>query len=110
MARQGDGAAVTFADLTNGQSRTVAASAEDGYLACSLPIGDDPQTPPAGSSPSPGVISSPPAVSDLQLSVDENGQLVVDLVLADGTTEPVWIYDRARVRDGRTLSAARPSP
>ncbi len=36
-----------------------------------------------------------PLESDLQLSVDENGQLVVDLVLADGTTEPVWIYDRA---------------
>jgi hypothetical protein len=24
-----------------------------------------------------------------------NGQLVVDLVLADGTTEPIWIYERA---------------
>jgi hypothetical protein len=27
--------------------------------------------------------------------MDENGQLVVDLVLADGTTEPVWIYEQA---------------
>ena len=91
VARQGDGAAVTFANLSNRQSRTVAATAEDGYLACTLPNGDDPQTPAAGPSPSSGV----PSVSDLQLSLDENGQLVVDLVLADGTTEPVWIYDRA---------------
>ena len=36
---------------------------------------------------------SPPE-SELQLSLDENGQLVVDLVLADGTLEPVWIYER----------------
>jgi hypothetical protein len=91
VAGQGDGASVTFANLANGQSRTVAATAEDGYLACTLPTGDDPQTQPAGSSPS----SAVPSESDLQLSVDENGQLVVDLVLADGTTEPVWIYDRA---------------
>ena len=91
VARQGDGAAVTFADLSNGQSRTVAATAKDGYLACTLPNGDDPQAQPAGPSPSSGV----PLESDLQLSIDENGQLVVDLVLADGTTEPVWIYDRA---------------
>ena len=90
VARQGDGAAVTFANLSNGQSRTVAATAEDGYLACTLPNGDGSQPPPAGPSPSPGV----PSESDLQLSLDENGQLVVDLVLADGTTGPVWIYDR----------------
>jgi hypothetical protein len=96
VARQGDGAAVTFANLSNGQSRTVAASAEDGYLACSLSARDDSMVRPAGpGSPSPGVHSSPPAASNFQLSVDENGQLVVDLVLADGTTEPVWIYDRA---------------
>ena len=55
VARQGDGAAVTFANLTNGQSRTVAATAEDGYLACTLPNGDDPQAQPAGPSPSSGV-------------------------------------------------------
>jgi hypothetical protein len=96
VARQGDGAAVTFANLTNGQSRTAAATVEDGYLACSSSARDDPMLQPTGpGSPSPGVISSPPAVSDFQLSVDENGQLVVDLVLADGTTEPVWLYDRA---------------
>ena len=95
VAKQGDGGSVTFANLTNGQSRTVAATAEDGYLACTLPTGDDPQAQPSGAgSPAPGAQQAP-SRSDLQLSVDENGQLVVDLILADGTTEPVWIYDRA---------------
>ena len=91
VTRRGDGAAATFANLSNGQNRTVAATAKDGYLACTLPNRDDPHAQPAGPSPSSGV----PLESDLQLSVDENGQLVVDLVLADGTTEPVWVYDRA---------------
>jgi hypothetical protein len=86
VARQGDQAAATFANLANGQAKTVAATVEDGYLACTLPTGEDP-----AASPVPGV----PTESDLQLSLDENGQLVVDLVLADGTLEPVWIYDRA---------------
>ena len=81
-----DGAAVTFANLANGQRQTVVATLEDGFLACSLPTGDDPAP-----SPALGV----PTESDLQLSLDENGQLVVDLVLADGTLEPIWIYDRA---------------
>jgi hypothetical protein len=95
VARQDDGGTVTFAGLANGQDRTVVATAEDGYLACSLPTGDDPQLSGAGQgSPSPGA-SLPPAESDLQLSPDENGRLVVDLVLPDGTLEPIWIYDRA---------------
>ena len=33
--------------------------------------------------------------TSLQLSLDAGGQLVVDRVLADGTTEPVWVYARA---------------
>ena len=70
-------------------SRTVAGTARDGYLACALPNGDGEATP----SSAPGV----PTESDLQLSLDENGQLVVDLVLADGTLEPIWIYERAVV-------------
>jgi hypothetical protein len=86
VTTQGDGAALDFANHSNGQSQTVAATVEDGYLACTLPNGADPVP-----SPAPGV----PAESDLQLSLDGNGQLVVDLVLADGTTEPVWIYERA---------------
>jgi hypothetical protein len=81
-----DGAAVTFVNLANGKRQTVVATLEDGFLACSLPTGDDPAP-----SPVPGV----PTESDLQLSLAENGQLVVDLVLADGTLEPIWIYDRA---------------
>jgi hypothetical protein len=86
VAAQGDGAAVTFANAANGQSQTVAAAVQDAYLSCTLPNGDDPAPTPAA-----GV----PAESDLQLSVDVNGQLVVDLVLADGTTEPIWVYERA---------------
>ncbi len=88
VVRQGDQGAVTFASLSNGQDQTVVATVEDGYLACSLPTIDDPQV-------QSGAASPPPVESDLQLSVDENGQLVVDLVLADGTLEPIWIYDRA---------------
>ena len=88
VVRQGDQGAVTFAGLSNGQDQTVLATVEAGYLACSLPAIDGPQVPSAVGSP-------PPVESDLQLSVDENGQLVVDLVLGDGTLEPIWIYDRA---------------
>ncbi len=94
VARQGDGAAVTFANQADGQSRTVAAAAQAGYLACTLPTGDGPPgQSTASGSPSP--VAEQPSASDLQLSVDENGQLVVDLVLPDGTLEPIWIYDRA---------------
>lgn len=86
VASRDDGVSVTFANLANGQDQTVVATMEDGFLACSLPTGDDPAP-----APTPGV----PAESDLRLSLDENRQLVVDLVLADGTLEPIWIYDRA---------------
>ncbi len=86
IARQDDAAGVTFANVSSGMSETVAATAEDGYLACSLPTGDD---------PAPSPVAGVPAESDLQLSLDDNGQLVVDVVLADGTLEPVWIYERA---------------
>ncbi len=88
VVRQEEEGAVTFADLADGQDQTVLATVEDGYLACTLPVIDDPQV-------QAGVASPSPVKSDLQLSVDENGQLVVDLVLADGTLEPIWIYDRA---------------
>jgi hypothetical protein len=86
VTTQGGGAALTFANQSSGQSQTLAATVEDGYLACTLPNGDD---------PAPTLALAVPAESDLQLSVDGNGQLVVDLVLADGTTEPIWIYERA---------------
>ena len=86
IARRDDAAGVTFVNVSSGMSETVAATAEDGYLACSLPTGDD---------PAPSPVAGVPAESDLQLSLDDNGQLVVDVVLADGTLEPVWIYERA---------------
>jgi hypothetical protein len=93
IALQDDEASATFANLTNGANETVAATAEDGYLACTLPTADT-WTPAA---------EGLPAEADLQLSLDENGQLVVDLVLADGTLEPIWIYDR-----GAASSPAEP--
>ena len=105
IVRQDDAAGATFANPSNGLSETVAAAEEDGYLACTLPTGDTGlQRADGGASPgalaaaSPGEsppVPGPPGEVDLQLSLDENGQLVVDLVLADGTLEPVWIYDRA---------------
>jgi hypothetical protein len=86
-------------------SETVAAAREDGYLACSLPTGDTGLQGTDGGGASPGAlaaaspgesppVSGPPSEVDLRLSLDQNGQLVVDLVLADGTLEPIWIYDR----------------
>ena len=96
VAEQGNGASVTLANHANGLSQMVTATAQDGHLACTLTTRDEPSLQPSGpGSPSPGIVSQPPAVSNFLLSVDENGQLIVDLVLADGTTEPVWVYDRA---------------
>jgi hypothetical protein len=86
IIRRDDAAGVTFANVSNGVSETVAATLGDGFLACTLPTGDDP-----ASSPVPGVSAG----SEVQLSLDDNGQLVVDRVLADGTLEPVWIYERS---------------
>ena len=55
IARRDDAVGATFANLTNGQSQTVAATVEDGYLACTLPTGDDPgsRRPRPASPPSP---------------------------------------------------------
>ena len=86
IARQGDDASATFANLTNGESQTVPASIEDGHLTCTLPTDD------TDAQPSPTGV---PLESDLQLSLEVNGQLVVDLVLADDTLEPIWIYERS---------------
>jgi hypothetical protein len=93
IARRDDTTSATFANLAKGASETVAATAVDGYLACTLTTGDT-WTPAA---------EGAPAEADLQLSLDENGQLVVDLVLADGTLEPIWVYDR-----GAASSPAEP--
>jgi hypothetical protein len=72
-------------------SQTVAGKPGDGYLACTLANGDAA----AAGTASPAGASGVPAESDLRLSVDAGGRLVVDLVLSGGTLEPVWIYDRA---------------
>lgn len=90
VATAEDGADVTFANHAGGTSETVAATMEHGSLACVRPAGDALFPYPATASAS-GV----PAGSALRLSLDEGGQLVVDLVLPDGTLEPVGIYERA---------------
>jgi hypothetical protein len=86
IARRDDAAGVTFASAFDATSQTVTATAADGFLACTLPTGKSGLQSAEGGAP---------ARADLQLSLDDNGQLVVDLVLADGTLEPVWIYERA---------------
>jgi hypothetical protein len=91
IAAEGDGASIAFANGANGMSETVAGTAGDGYLACTLPTGDELVSGTAPASPSAGV----PAQVDLRLSLGGDGQLVVDLVLADGTLEPIWVYERA---------------
>jgi hypothetical protein len=105
ITRQDASAGATFENHVSGLSETVAAAVEDGYLVCTLPTGaagaqrtdgGAAQGALALASPEAGSpVPDPPGDVDLQLSIDENGQLVVDLVLADGTLEPVWIYDRA---------------
>jgi hypothetical protein len=103
VERAGDGVRLTFANQTNGISQTVAGTGEDGHVACTLATTDDSFLLPAGpGTPSPGVATAPPTSVNLQLSVDESGQMIVDLVLSDGTLEPVWIYQLA---DGVSPSA-----
>jgi hypothetical protein len=88
-----DGAAdVTLANHGDGPSRAAPAAVEGGSLAGALPSGDDPSS--GGASPAP-VAPGVPAESDSRPSLDESGRLVIDLVPADGTLEPVWICGRA---------------
>lgn len=95
---RGNDVRITFADRANGMSQTVAGKAHEGGIACSVPNAGAATGAAANSasresaSPSP---SGVPAGSDLLLSLDESGQLVVDSVLTDGTLEPVWIYQRS---------------
>jgi hypothetical protein len=77
VERQGDAVRATFSDLTTGSTSGGVAALEDGYLVLDLPAGS-------------GLLDAP----GLQFSLDANGQLVVDRVLGDGTTEPVWVYER----------------
>lgn len=79
VERDSDGATVTFrASDGDGPNASAAVTMRDGYLACDLPARSD-------------VLDG---ATGLQLSLDQDGQLVVDKVLTDGTTEPVWIYER----------------
>jgi len=95
IERVGDGVRLIFANQTNGMNQTVAGTSEDGHVACTLATTHDPFLPPAGpGQQSPGVATAPPTSANLQLSLDEDGQLVVDLVLADDTLQPIWIYER----------------
>lgn len=78
LVEQQDGAVrTTFSDLTTGFNAGGVATLKDGCLVLDLPAGN-------------GLLDTP----GLQLSLDANGQLVVDQVLSDGTTEPVWAYAR----------------
>jgi hypothetical protein len=98
----GDGVRLIFANQTNGMNQTVAGTSEDGCVACTLATNDDSLLMPAGlGTRSPGAAA--PASASLQLSLDEGGQLIVDLVLADDTLQPIWIYERA---DGVSPSAS----
>ena len=78
VERQDDAARATFSDLSTGFTAAGVTTLKDGYLVLELPAGN-------------GLLDAP----GLQLSLDVNGQLVVDQVLSDGTTEPVWVYERA---------------
>ena len=86
ITARGDGAELRFANRANGMSQTVAGTIEHGYVACTLSNadGDSSASPPA----------SVPAESDLHLSLDESGRLIVELVLPGGTLEPIWTYQR----------------
>ncbi len=87
---QVDGEAeVTFANHVNGMSETSAATVEDGVLACLVTTAGGLSLDVA---PTP---SATAAAADLRLSLDEHGQLVVDVVLSDGTLEPISLYERA---------------
>ncbi|HTX70444.1 MAG TPA: hypothetical protein VMH50_15055 [Thermoleophilia bacterium] len=78
VERQGDAARATFSDLQTGSAAGGVTTPGDDYLSLELPAGN-----------------SLLDATGLQLSLDDNGELVVDKVLSDGTTEPVWIYARA---------------
>ena len=69
---------VAFTDASGFQAQGVA-SLEDGRLVLRSPTDN-------------GVLDG---ATSLHVSLGGDGELVVDRVLGDGTTEPVWIYGRA---------------
>jgi hypothetical protein len=78
VEQTGEGAELIFADASGVRAQGVA-TLEDGCLVLQVPADN-------------GIVDG---ASVLKLSLGDGGQLVVDRVLGDGTTEPVWVYDRA---------------
>jgi hypothetical protein len=74
----GDDAALTFEDSTRSFRAQAPATPQDDVLVMEMPAEN-------------GIVDG---ATSLQLSLDAGGQLVVDQVLADGTSEPVWVYER----------------
>lgn len=79
VERAGDDAALTFQGSTGSFQAQATATLQDDLLVVTMPAEN-------------GIVDG---ATGLQLSLDAGGQLVVDQVLGDGTTEPVWVYARA---------------
>jgi len=75
---KGDDAALTFRDLSRSFQAQTTATLQDDILVMEMPAEN-------------GIVDG---ATSLQLSLDAGGQLVIDQVLADGTSEPVWVYER----------------
>jgi hypothetical protein len=96
VTASGSGAEVTLVNDTNGVSGTSAGVVHDGFISFWIADADvGPLTSPLPRPSAPPTVTATPPPSEYRLSLDEGGQLVIDLVLADGTLEPVWVYDRA---------------
>lgn len=93
IAVDGDRVSLAFADLVAGTSQTTAGTVEDGCIICTILTRDTVADVAPGSDAAAQLEGGTDA--DVQLSLDENGRLVVDLVLEDGTLEPIWVYQRA---------------
>jgi hypothetical protein len=78
VERQDGDTRVTFGDLTTGLSAGGVVTVRAGRLSLDPPTGN-------------GILDAP----GLQLSLGADGRLVVDEVPDDGTTEPVWVYERS---------------
>lgn len=78
VTRSSEGATLAFTDASGLQAQGVA-SLEDDRLVLRMPADN-------------GTLD---AATSLEVTLGADGRLVVDRVLDDGTTEPVWIYERA---------------
>jgi hypothetical protein len=98
------GAEVTFtSEAAGGVSTAFDGVVQDGAIIIAVPADDVPTlaSPTTRTGPPSPQPSAPMRSSRMQLSLGENGQLVVDRVLPDGTLEPMLVYERA---------SASPSP